>query len=162
MRHLMFFIIILLFVRCSNEKIVYVDNGKLFNSFILKKKLQVELEKSISSQKAQLDSLEVELKILAAKMNEHTARIEIENFEQKRRVFKIYSDRFEEEKNKQIKSMDFQIWNQLNTYVAEYGKENNLDIIIASSGDGNVMYVNEKNNITDKVVQYVNNKYKGK
>lgn len=149
------------FFGCTNEKIAYIDNAKLFNSFLLKKKLQSELEKSISSEKAQIDSLEVELKILAARINSQTSKLEKEKFEQKRRIYGIYAERFEEERNKQIKSMDYQIWNQLNTYVADYGKENGLKIILASSGEGNVMFVDDDINVTDKVISYVNEKYKG-
>jgi outer membrane protein len=52
-------------------------------------------------------------------------------------------------------------WTEINKYIMEYGKENKFDMIHGVSGEGNLMYADEKLNVTDQVIEYMNNKYDG-
>ena len=59
------------------------------------------------------------------------------------------------------KEVSQQVWNRLNTYIQEYGKEHNHKIILGTQGDGNIMYADDFNDVTSQLVTYVNSKYEG-
>ena len=54
-----------------------------------------------------------------------------------------------------------QIWTQINTYVKEYGQQNDYSYILGANGSGSIMYGLESQNITDVVIEFVNKKYEG-
>jgi len=68
---------------------------------------------------------------------------------------------FEEELIEVSQEYDQQIWERLNGFVKTYAEEKGYDIIIGASGDGNLMYANEKLDITDQLIEYCNQKYNG-
>lgn len=56
---------------------------------------------------------------------------------------------------------DEQILNQLNQYVKDYAKEEGYDIIYSADGSGAIMAASDDMDITDKIVAYLNERYKG-
>jgi outer membrane protein len=49
----------------------------------------------------------------------------------------------------------------MSTYILAYGKKHNYDFIFGSSGNGTLMFANETYNISDDIIKYINDKYKG-
>lgn len=54
-----------------------------------------------------------------------------------------------------------EVWKYINDGVVEYGQLNKYEFIYGASGNGNLMYAAEKNDITQDVVQFLNAKYEG-
>jgi len=57
---------------------------------------------------------------------------------------------------------DSEIWARINTYVQEFGHENDYSIIFGAAGNGSIMYSDSTVNITQDVLRYMNEKYDGK
>jgi outer membrane protein len=154
-------------VSCSTENkpdkknIVYLDNVRLYNEFDLTKELQTKITESSRAQKNNLDSLELELVSKAKKLEMTKSKnvIEIRDFELKREEFIMRKQKFEQDQEQLTADYNNQIVSQINQYVKEFGKENAYDVIIGSNGDGTVMYGKEEMDITEEVLNFINQKY---
>jgi len=155
-----FFLLILTFLLFSSlkeedrPKIVYLDNVRLFNQFNMSKDLNNLNRLKINGQKKKLDSLYERFNFFQ----------EEEKFEESKKIEGLL--RIEDQKLKEMveflsDDIGEQVWKRLNTYIKEYGKSNNYDIIIGTLGDGNVMYANSKVDITSDVLEYSNRIYEG-
>lgn len=148
----------------NSNKLAYMEMGKVYEEFALSKELNKELEKVLKSRKQITDSLfenlrkqTQDLKFQPKKSMEdiqRLAKIE-EEYLYKKQLF---------EKDNQTISADYntKIWNQLNQYVADYGKEKKITLVFGANGQGNIMYGDDSKNITDAVIDYVNARYNGK
>jgi len=149
----------------SSEKrsIAYVDNMRLFNEFALKKELEKDLNRLENTSKSQLDSMRIQIELLARKIEtEKTSRETQERFEFTRQQYLAKEEQLRLNNENSAKRFNEQIWNQLNAYVKEFAKNNNYQIVLGTSGDGNIMYAAEELDVTEKAIAYVNQKYKGK
>lgn len=133
---------------CTTKKTAYVDLYKLVNEFELQKEYSDEAKGEMNKQKTMIDSI-----IISEKIKNPA------NYEKIRDELYTALYRKSEEKNKEIESM---IWKRLNPYINDYGKENNYQFIYGANGTGTVLYADEKLNITDELIKYVNQRYHGK
>lgn len=145
-----------------NEKIAYVLIEDVFNEFDFKKELEQKYTATRNIRKKILDSLEIDLSVLAGRLKlQKEVDGDQELFGRKRMEFDKKLRQFDEENVFMSKQFDEQIIKQLNQYVADYGKEMKYDIIYGNASSGSIMYGTEELNITKEVIAYINNKYKG-
>lgn len=142
---------LLLFGCKSTPKTGYVNLTMVFDKFPLKKQLQTRLENMQASRKAVLDSLYVRASTAGNDPETEKAR---ERYLQNKKQFQLDDQKITQEYNGQI-------WKQINQYVKDYGEENNYQYIWGADGAGTLMYADKSVDLTDKVSEYVNNKFKG-
>ena len=53
------------------------------------------------------------------------------------------------------------VFNQLNAYIKEYGKEKGYKYILGATGSGGLLYADETDNITEEVLKGLNQEYQG-
>lgn len=141
----------------------YIDNVRLFDEFILKKELESNLAKMETNYKAQLDSMKIQVNMLAKRIESAKVSSDVqEKFEVTRQQYLAKEEQFRLSNENTTKQFNEQIWKQINNYVKEFAKENNYDIVLGTSGSGNLMYAAEQYDVTEKAIAFVNNKYKGK
>lgn len=157
-------LVITLVVRYQLPHTAYVDLAKVYNAFGMKKELESKLEQVQQIRKIQLDSLELDLNVLAKNLQspgvENRKGLE-EQFTGKRQQYAFNKQRMEEESNSLTQTYDEQIWKQLNQYIKDYGKENSYTYIFGAEGSGALMYANETVDITERITAYANQRYKG-
>ncbi|UII80107.1 OmpH family outer membrane protein [Flagellimonas sp. CMM7] len=51
------------------------------------------------------------------------------------------------------------VYNKINDFIQRYGKEEGYTAILGANGQGNVMYVDERNDITQEVINALNKEY---
>jgi outer membrane protein len=108
------------------------------------------------SRKDMLDSLNREYKsIINSKISDEQLQYRQDYYIQKRKEF-------EEDSQRIIEAYNQRIWNRINELAILYAKENNVEILFGTSGDGNIMYVDESKDISEDFVKYINNQYNGK
>jgi outer membrane protein len=157
---------LVLALRVSNpfSRTAYVDLAKVYAAFSLKKELEGKLEQVQQIRKMQLDSLELNLNVLSKNLQspkvENRKGLE-EQFSAKRQQYAFNKQRMEEESNNLTQAYDEQIWKQLNQYVKEYGKEKGYTYIFGAEGSGALMYADDAVNVTETMITYVNQRYKG-
>jgi outer membrane protein len=142
--------------------LVYVDNVKLFNDFEMSKEFNGKLESVAKLKQNQLDSLKFKLDALDLKFKSgNRSDSLIMKFKLLKMEFDDMSERYNNEYEMAQSQYNAQIWKQLDQYIKEYSKEENIDIVVGASGDGTVMYGNDKYEITNELLQYANVQYSG-
>lgn len=153
---------------CFKTKTAYIEIKKVFNGFQMKKELEQKYNVTASGRQKLLDSLSFSLKLLSKTLNEQkNSKSGVDEklayrFEYQRDEFLKIQNQFAQDNSALSQKMDSQILEQLTQYVMEFGKKNNYDIIMGADGNGNLMFAKESYNISDDVIEYVNNKYKGR
>lgn len=156
------FISLGLYDHSGKKKIVYVKVSELYNDFEMKKELENTYLMIQKSRKHQLDSLELELKFLNSKINAEGEKAELVHaFQVKRENYLLKKQQFEEDDAQMQQQYTDKIKKQLNQYVADFGKEKNIDYIFGAEGSGALMYAKEGDDVTKEALVYVNNKFKG-
>lgn len=135
----------------SEQKIVYVDNEKLFNSFQMTKDLKRLGEIEFNDRKKEVDSLYL-------KIQDDLGQ------EEKESVMKLFASKRDEldQFNQTFAINETEkIWNRINSYVKSYSIENDCQIIIGSNSNRDILYANENIDITVELTDYINKKYEG-
>lgn len=141
-------------------KIAYIELQKVYEDFQMKKELENELGKINASKQNQLDSMRFQLELFSRTIK-NKGEIH-DDFELKKRSYLLKEQQIKE--NMELVSGEYndRIWKQLNQYIGDYGKENNIVFLLGASGSGTLMYADENTNVTKEVSEYVNKKYSGK
>ncbi len=156
-------IVAYMIINNGKEKIVYIDNVKLYKQFNMTKELGEINEKKYASFLTQFDSLVNKLNDLEKKlMNQKkiTKNAEQEYILLKKNVI-AKEEKIQNIRNQVQMEINKQVWERLNGYVRSFGEENNYAIVMGAQGKGNIMYSKEELNITDAFIEYANSKYEG-
>lgn len=147
---------------CYSGKTAYMEIKKVFNGFTLKKELEDKYEITAKQRAKILDSLSGNLKLLSAQVQADRKNTELMlQFENKREEFFKIRERFEEDNAALSRKYDGQILEQMTQYVSDFGKKNGYTYIFGAEGNGTLMYAENTENISDEIIQFINNKYKG-
>lgn len=133
----------------ANTKVVFIENAKVFDSFQMKKDYDARIEQDLMTEKQTIDSL-------GSVLNSSVDSMEV--FRLRKMYFELeqrFNSKFEELSMKYTSEVN----ERLNEYVKEYSKEKGYDMVLGSSGQGNVMYVKEQLNVTKDLIKYINGKY---
>lgn len=145
------------------EKQAYVVTGELFSEFEYQKELDAEFKSIKSEKENNLSLLKTDLIQLENKIRSNNATEEdIYNYQIKFEKFRSIEFQTNQELAQINGDYTTKVWDKLNAFVINYGKENGYDVIFGASGEGNIMYATEKLNITQEVIEYCNLKYSGK
>lgn len=165
MRYLLIIIIAMLLASCSGnpEKTGYVELGPLYSDFNMKQELESQLTTVQNNRTAILDSLELHLNAMMNQLKSvpEPNQNDVTTFQLRQQEYHIKKEQFENETANLSGQYTEQIWQQINQYVEEFGKENGYTYIHGADGGGSVMYADESKNLTTQLTKYINNKYKG-
>ena len=143
-------------------KVVYVNTYSLYNEFKLKKELEEKLKKSELARRVILDSIKGKIQLLSVSqvgVNSAETEARLNNLKE---AYFLKEKEFNKENESQAQSYTDQVWEQLNQYVKDFGSEKGFDYILGATGEGNLMYAKESNDISKDLIEYVNKKYEGK
>jgi outer membrane protein len=146
------------------KRFAWVNLSKIYNEFSLKKDLEKKLMVVETARKKITDSLELELKVMVNQfelLNDAEKNNQSTIFQIKKQEYLTKKQEFDED-NEQLKT-DYhqQVLTQINQYVKDYATGHNYSMIYGADGSGVLMYAEEKIEITNEVLLFVNNKYKG-
>lgn len=147
----------------SAPKTGFVLIQDLYNGFHMKKEIEKKYQQTKNARDKILDSLSLELKILANKIQSEQEKIKstIEEFNAKRDEYVQRKQTYEEDNVALAKKYDKEILTQLNQYVKDFGEKNQYTYVFGNDGNGSLLYAKEGENITKQVLEYINNKYNG-
>jgi outer membrane protein len=151
----------IVYIKVTEKKSAFVNVGELYNEFDMKKELENTYLTVQKGRKNQLDSMELELRLLSSQLNTRVTKEVNEVFEMKRENYLVRQQQFTEDDQQMQEQYTEKIRKQLNQYVSDFGKESDYDLILGAEGSGAVMFAREENNITKEVLAYINSKYKG-
>lgn len=136
------------------DRVVFIENNKVFEEFQMKKDYDRILEKDLMRESQTLDSLGTIVNGLSQDPKASSVVLEME----KEKYFS-YKKVFEERFSKLSKEYTAQVYERLNTYIQEYGKMKGFRMVVGANGQGNVMYVDKSADITTDMISFCNKKY---
>lgn len=137
----------------DKSQIAYVDNVKLFNGFNMTKDISTLEERKIKGMKKHLDSLFSAFQSVEDKESDKAKQLQAQ--------IARSNEAFQKKQDDYVNNLNQQVWSRLNQYIKEYSTNNNLEVVLGTSGDGNLMFAKETLDITDKIIEYSNFKYEG-
>lgn len=144
--------ICVIYIYSKNNKIVYVDNNKLFENFNMTKELKKAGEKEFNIKKVRVDSLYTSLQ--SPTISSADKKIIMQQFIQQKEELEQFNEYFASEQSSKI-------WTRIKSYSSEFSKENKYELIIGSENKINVLYANETIDVTNDLLTYINKKYEG-
>jgi outer membrane protein len=153
---------IFLLLNKKTGKQAFINTQEVFKNFSYKKELEQKLKTIQTTRQNIMDSLQMELKVLAKQLQlKKGTTEELAVFQAKKESFFQKKNQFEQDNEKIVKEFDAQILKQLNQYVTDYGQQHGYKYIFGTDGSGNLMYADETESITNDVIAYINERYKG-
>lgn len=148
------------------KKIVYVKLNDLYKKFELTGSLEKKAEKTINTKQNILDSLKLDLEMnyRTLKAKGSTDKVSQDELQKMAFLKQNYLDKkenFDKTNSEMLKMYEEQIWTQINTHLADFGKDRKYDIVLGANGSGSVMYSNIACDVTEEAVAYINLKYNG-
>ncbi len=145
------------------EKIVFVDMGKVYASFALTRELNAELDRVMQSRRIVSDSLsgDMQEKTVELRKKNNKSLADIQQLAKAEEAYLYKKQMFEKDNQAIAAEYNSRIWNQLNQYLSDYGRENDLSLLLGANGQGNIMYGRDGMNATKQVLAYVNQRYQG-
>jgi len=156
------------FVSCQQEKIGYVDNGEVINEIQEKKDVESKYKALNESFKKRADSIgniyRAEFQTIQAK----SARMSQAKQQEMMQPLNIKAQQFQQ----QMQAEQTQLQNAYNaeidsvvskmkTFVKDYGKNNGYSYILGTNETiGTVLYAKEGTDISKKIIEEINVKYK--
>ena len=144
----------------KSVKIGYVNTALLYDGFKLKKELETKYKSVEVTRQNLLDSIKFKIQHLSIKGNDLTDNDKI-TINELQRSYLIKEKEFDRDNELTAAQYSDQIWKQINQFMSDYGKENNYDYIFGATGQGNIMFAKESNDISKEVIEYINQKYSG-
>lgn len=157
-----------LIISKSGPNIAHVENARVMAEYIAVKEASEEYNKRVEQWDANLDTLksEIDRELLALNyenglsIDEKNRRYEL--IEQKKRNYFQYKEAIEEKKVTENQRIYESLMNQIDSYLLEFGEKSQFDFILGISGEGNLLYARKSSNITEEIIQGLNEKYQGK
>lgn len=152
----------------SSSDQVYVDVNKLLEGYNRTKIVRAEFETKAKNLNANVDSLmadwQNELKLYErerSKMSKKELELKQELLGNKQQQINNYQQAIQKQIQEEDKKATQTVINDINDYVKEYGKKKGYRIIFGASGSGNVMYADDKANLTEDVLKGLNAEFDG-
>ncbi len=144
----------------SSTGVVFVDTTVIYDNFNLSKELNTELESTIKKKKLQLDSLYSSLMVMERDLkNNHNSNEELVRVADMEQEYIRQKKNFEKEQEELLFNCNSKIWNQINSYIDDFGNEKGYSLILGATGQGGIMYGEKKVNITEEFLKYINTRY---
>jgi len=147
-------ITVLCITRHANKKIAVVDAVQLFNAYNMKQELEQRAAAHLELLAHQADSIKQVLTVKSKTEGVQQAELQALVI-----AFKTAQNQMESEYQESNQSINEQVWKRLNPVVDEFGKKENLRLIIGANGMGSVLYKDEYYDKTAALIEFVNKKY---
>ncbi|MEO8932953.1 MAG: OmpH family outer membrane protein [Xanthomarina sp.] len=150
----------------SSLKTGFVDNGELINKYQekidIEEKFNIKVETFHKRRDSIGGSLQLEYQTLqekAKKMTEDQVQQEYQVFSQKQQMLQQRIQMEEQEIQQQSQVQIDSLISKVKKSVKEYGEKNGYTYIFGSNDAGSVMYGKESNDLTQRILEALNNDY---
>jgi outer membrane protein len=135
-----------------NKEIVYVDSVKLFDGFVMTKEMKRVGQKEFNARKLVLDNLYSSLQSATKTAAEKKAIMQ--QFIQGKEELEQFNHVF-------VAEQTTKIWSRIKSYTSEFSKNKNYQLVIGSDNKEMVLFADEKIDITEDLLVFLNKKYEG-
>ncbi len=160
-------IVVVSFSSCQEqEKVAFIDNGKVINDYQMKIDLEEEYKVKDEAFKKRTDSIGKAFQIEAqafqmasSKMSKKAQQEKYQELGQKQQVLQ-QQIQYEQQIMQQAFNTEMDsVISKVNDFVEDYGKSNGYTFILGKNQAGSVMYGEEAKDITEVVTKAINESY---
>lgn len=144
-----------------SHKIGYINLPTLFDKFSMTTGVQLQYNKVVNHRTMLLDSMKLNQESLERQYQTTPTEIVRAQYEKASRDLYLKEKDFERKNEALLNSYNEQVWSRLNVYIEQFGKQNKFDLVLGINGAGNLMYANENLDLTEELLTYCNNLFKG-
>jgi outer membrane protein len=151
----------------DDDPIVYVDAAKLLNKYVGMEDARKVLQGQSAVWQANLDTLKAEMDVAVAnlekgkdKVSTSEGKLMEELAETKQQQFMMYEQSVKEQYQNKDREISQELLKKVNEYIKLFGDRHGYTIILAATHYGNIAYASESLDITDIVLQGLNNEYR--
>ena len=166
MKRVQFLLIILLMVSCQQDKIGFVDNGELLESYQEKKDIEARYQERTQAYAKKRDSIsqafQLEAQALQTKsqgMSQKKAQEEYANLQQRGQFIGQQLQQEEQQLQARGQSEIDSLLSKIRKEIEDYGKAKGYDYILGKGDGGSVLYGEEANDLTQEILKILNEKY---
>jgi len=150
----------------KNDKIAYVDSGKILSEYKASDDAKKEYNSKAKVWQANIDTLTNEIKgsiqkyekSLASKSSKEQAMAK-ELISAKQKQLTDYQHAIQDNSRQEDAKLTQRIVAQVNAFLLEYGKQHKYKLILIANSSGTIAYAEEGMDITDQVVKELNSQY---
>ncbi|WP_290701593.1 OmpH family outer membrane protein [Lacinutrix sp.] len=160
--------VLVTFASCQQQKIGYVDNGKVINDIKEKVDIESKYEALNQSFKLRADSIgkvyQTEYQILQAKaatMSQAKQQEAIQTFQAKAQQFQQMMQAEQQQFQTAYQTEIDSVISKMKTTVKDYGKANGYKFILGTNeSTGTVLYGDTTSDLSDLIIKEIDSKYK--
>ena len=152
----------------STQKVAYVDSNALLSQYQGMIDARAQFQQLSGEWQARIDTLTMEVQNElkrhekeVAKMSKKEKELSEDLIRAKQQQLVTYQKSIQEKAAQEDAKMTQDVINDVNAYLEEYGKVRSYKIIFAATNMGNILYANDGVNITEEVIEGLNNRYFG-
>lgn len=149
-----------LYWRIENNKIRFVRTGVVLEQYKGMKEANKKFSAEFSTAAANADTLkgrlEIFLKDKASMKNREAWEYQVRLQENELRQYQANAEKQLQQRKSELTS---KVLSDINTFIKEYAEKHHYTIVLGATNDGNILYAEEKEDITDKLVEELNNRY---
>jgi outer membrane protein len=153
----------------KKEKVGYIDSTKVINSFQGMLQARKEYQGKVSIWKANIDTLANEIQRDISRYEKESPKLTLrekelskELIQNKQKQLAEYQRAINEKAGQEDAITTKKVVDEINAYIKEYGDRHNYTIVFAATEYGNIAYAENHLDITEKIIEGLNNKYEGK
>lgn len=157
-----------IFLYLDTKKVVYVTSYKLVEGYTGTIEARREFEKKRDAMMANVDSLKIgfERARLAymqsvQKLNAEQRMEKEQKLVQQQTQLAQYSQAVDQKIREEDNEMMQEVLNQINSFVEDYAVSNGYDIVLGTTSSGSLLYGKKSMDITDPLLEALNNHYSG-
>lgn len=157
------------FVKSTMPKIGYARTGFLLEKYEGMAEAKKMLESKISQWEANVDSLDMNYqKTLDNYNKEYKSLKDKERLELKQMLERQYNEMgnyagiVEKQALDENQKLTQGVLNQINNYIKKYSEQEDFDLILGVTNTGNILYGSEAIDVTDLILEGLNNEFKGR
>lgn len=157
-----------LLASCQQQKIGYVDNGKVINEIQEKVNLEKKYETKLEAFNARKDSIgrafqmeAQKFQMESQKMSQSKAQEEYERLGQKQQMLQQQFQMEQQQISKPYQEEMDSLITKVKDHVKAYGKANGFDLILGTlEASPSVMFAKDEYDLTETIIKDLDSKYK--
>jgi outer membrane protein len=150
----------------KEDSLVYIDTPKLMSKYEGAIQAQKILDQNSMLWKANMDTLQSELQSALAKfekervtMSAREIKLSEELLKTKQQQFMQYQQALEQKAQQESGKIREKIISEVNSYLKEFGESHSYKFILGATANGSLVYANQAYDVTDDVINGLNQKY---
>jgi len=162
-------IIIAVLYFTGKQKIAFIDSVKLVSNYEGMRAVKAEMEKQSKTMQARVDTLESELTAAFKKyekersnMTKKEMQLSEELLRKKQKEYNQYREVVARKLKEEETKLTQEALLPVDEFIKEFGKKHGYKIIIGSNSMGNVLFVDDNIDLTDEILNKINNHYQNK